>query len=97
MAYKTLSVDAKLIQVIDALKVMGRYDSTQAVLDAALGLLMMTVNSEKVGDKVILRAVNGAEFILPKDMEEALHQLNHKLYDKFGGKMPDHECSHAHS
>ncbi len=96
MAYKTLSVDAKLIQVINALKVMGPYDSTQAVLDAALGLLMMAVNGEKVGDKMILRAGNGAEFVLPKDMEEALHQLNHKLYDKFGGQMPEHECSHAH-
>lgn len=96
MAYKTLSVDAKLIQVINALKQMGSYETSQNVLDAALGLLMMTVNSAKVGDNVVLRTPQGKEFILPNEMEEALHQLNHKLYDKFGGKMPEHECSHAH-
>lgn len=96
MAYKTLSVDAKLIQVINALKVMGQYESTQGVLDAALGLLMLTVNSEKVADKVLLRTSDGREYLLPKDMEEALHQLNHKLYDKFGGSMPEHKCDHAH-
>ncbi len=96
MAYKTLSVDAKLIQVIDALKVMGKYESTQGVLDAALGLLMMTINSEKVGDQVITRTHEGKEYVLPKDMEAALHQLNHKLYDKFGGTMPMHECDHVH-
>ena len=31
---------------------MGKYESTESVLDAALGLLMLTINCEKVGDKV---------------------------------------------
>lgn len=93
MAYKTLSVDTKMIEVINALKTIGGYKSTQEVLDVSLSLLMLCENSQKVGDKVLVRTAEEKEFSLPKEVEQAIHQLNHKLHAKFGGVMPEqHHC-----
>jgi hypothetical protein len=91
MSYKTLSVDSKIIEIINALKKIGGYDTTQQVLDLALSLLMLA-NGERVGDKMLLRTADGKEYPLLEKLDEALHQHNHKLYAKTGASLPEHQC-----
>lgn len=96
MAYKTLSVDSKMVEIINALKTIGGYKSTQEVLDHGLSCLMLGINGPKVGDKLLVKTEDGKELILPKEIPEAIDQLNHKLHAKFGGVMPkDHHCEHC--
>ena len=92
MAYKTLSVDSKVVEIINALKKIGGYDTTQQVLDLALSLLMLSANGKKVGDQILLRTAEGKEYPLLEKLDEALHQHNHKLYAKSGTSMPEHQC-----